>query len=56
MMQFRKRGMTLNSLDYKKVDFVNATCTIEFDEDDVQASKILKNLMRTVDISEIEIL
>ncbi len=56
MMQFRKRGMTLNSLDYKKVDFVNATCTIEFDEEEVQASKILKNLMRTIDISEIEIL
>lgn len=55
MMQFRKRGLTINSLEYKKVDFTSATCTIEFEEVADQADKIYKNMLRSVDINGIEI-
>jgi acetolactate synthase regulatory subunit len=55
MMQFRKRGLMINSLEYKKVDFTSATCKIEFEEVADQADKIYKNMLRSVDINGIEI-
>ncbi|MFN8439070.1 MAG: hypothetical protein U0V72_15780 [Cytophagales bacterium] len=54
MMQFRKRGLSINSLEYKKLDMLSATCKIEFDEVEEQAEKIYKNMLRSVDINEIE--
>ncbi|HTF80230.1 MAG TPA: hypothetical protein VL947_00840 [Cytophagales bacterium] len=55
MMQFRKRGLMLNCLEYRKIDFTSATCKIEFDEEADQADKIYKNMLRSVDINTIEI-
>ncbi len=54
MMQFRKRGLTVNSFEYKKVDLTTATCKVEFDEVAEQADKIYKNMLRSVDINTIE--
>lgn len=56
MMVFRKRGLTLDSVIYQKVDENNASCKLVFEEDDVNANRIYKNLIRLVDINEIEIL
>lgn len=56
MMQFRKRGLTVNSLDYKKVDMTTATCKVDFDEEASQSDKIYNNMLRSVDINSIDIL
>lgn len=55
MMQFRKRGLTINSMEYHKIDIATATCKIEFDEEADQADKIYKNMIRSVDINGIDI-
>jgi hypothetical protein len=54
MMAFRKRGLTVESVFYQKVDEQNASCKLVFMEDDIQAGRIYKNLIRLVDIYEIE--
>ena len=54
MMAFRKRGLTVESVFYQKVDEKNASCKLVFMEDDIQAGRIYKNLIRLVDIYEIE--
>jgi len=56
MMVFRKRGLTVESVFYQKVDNDNASCKVVFEEDEVNANRIYKNLIRLVDINEIEIL
>lgn len=55
-MVFRKRGLTVESVFYQKVDNDNASCKVVFEEDEVNANRIYKNLIRLVDINEIEIL
>jgi acetolactate synthase regulatory subunit len=52
---FRKRGMTLDSVIYKRDSDFLATCAIEFEEDKENSGRILKNLMRTYDIQDIEV-
>ena len=54
MMAFRKRRLTVESVFYQKVDEKNASCKLVFMEDDIQAGRIYKNLIRLVDIYEIE--
>lgn len=56
MAPFRKRGMALESVEYKRESDFVAFCLIEFDEDPENSTRIFKNLLRTVDIHEIEIL
>lgn len=53
MMSFRKRGLTLESVLYQRVDNDNATCKIVFEEDEIQAKRIYNNLIRLVDVYEI---
>ncbi|HYG41194.1 MAG TPA: hypothetical protein VD908_21375 [Cytophagales bacterium] len=56
MVPFRKRGMALESVEYKRQSDFIAFCLVEFDEEPENASRILKNLQRTVDVQDIEIL
>ncbi|MEY3416689.1 MAG: hypothetical protein RL711_327 [Bacteroidota bacterium] len=55
MMSFRKRGLTVESVFYQRVDDNNATCKVVFDEDETQAKRIYNNLIRLVDVHEISI-
>jgi acetolactate synthase regulatory subunit len=52
---FRKRGMALESVNYKRDSDFLATCIIEFEEDKENSGRILKNLMRTYDVLDIEV-
>ena len=52
---FRKRGMALESVNYKRDSDFLATCLIEFEEDKENSGRILKNLMRTYDVQDIEV-
>jgi acetolactate synthase regulatory subunit len=54
MMHFRKRGMTVESVNYKNDGNAKASCLVEFLELKDNADKIYLNLMRTVDIESIE--
>lgn len=56
MSPFRKRGMALESVEYKRESDFIAVCLVEFDEDAENSTRIYKNLLRIVDIQEIEIL
>ena len=55
MMVFRKRGLTVESAHYRKVDSENATCEVVFEEDSLKANSIYKNLIRLEDIFSVEI-
>ena len=50
---FRKRGLLLNSLEYKASGDM-AVCNIEFELDDAGCQKLHSNLMRIFDVAEIE--
>lgn len=56
MMAFRKRGMTVNTLKYQKEVDGMASCFVEFELDEENANRIYNNMLRIVDIIEIEIL
>lgn len=53
---FRKRGMSLESVEYKRESDFIAFCIVEFDEDAENSSRIFKNLLRVVDILSMEVL
>jgi len=53
---FRKRGLMLDSVTYKKSDDDLATCYIEFFEDEFNSNRIMKNLIRIIDILDVEII
>ncbi|MFQ3576433.1 MAG: hypothetical protein SNJ77_08360 [Cytophagales bacterium] len=52
-MHFRKRGMAVDALQYNKESDSIAFCKIEFTEEPDGARKLFNNLLRTVDILEI---
>jgi acetolactate synthase II small subunit len=56
MMAFRKRGMTVNTFRYQKESETTASSFVEFDLDEENATRVYNNLIRIVDILEIEIL
>ena len=53
VMNFRKRSMSLNSFNYKKLDDNKAICEIEFDDTLESATKIYNNMLRIYDIEEV---
>ena len=53
MLSFRKRGLTVDSLHYRKVADNLAECKVEFEEDPENAERIRKNILRLVDIIEV---
>ena len=53
---FRKRGMSLESVTYKRESDFVAICALEFDEDKENSERIYKNLLRIVDVNSVEIL
>ena len=54
MMNFRKRGMSLNSFQYNKTDEFKAVCILEFEESQLGASQIFSNIQRIYDIIEVK--
>ncbi|MFN0047508.1 MAG: hypothetical protein ACKVOU_00125 [Cytophagales bacterium] len=54
MMNFRKRGMTLNSLEYKRIDENKAVCIIEFEDSPAGSSRIFSNMQRIYDIVDMK--
>ena len=52
VMNFRKRGMSLNALQYKKLDEFKAVCTIEFEDTPASATRIFSNMQRLYDVIE----
>ena len=54
MLSFRKRGMTVDMLHYKKVSEELAECEVEFEDSAENAERIRKNILRLVDINEVE--
>jgi len=56
MLSFRKRGLMVDTLHYKKLDDSFAECEVEFTEEAESAGRIYKNVIRLVDILEIEVL
>ena len=54
LMHFRKRGMAVDSLQYSKENDSLAFCKIEFTEEQEGARKLFNNLLRTVDIIDIQ--
>lgn len=56
MLSFRKRGLMVDELHYKKLSEEEATCEVEFMEEAENAGRIYKNIIRLVDIVEIEVL
>ncbi len=56
MLSFRKRGLMVDELHYKKLSEELASCEVEFQEEPENANRIYKNIVRLVDILEIEVL
>ncbi len=56
VMSFRKRGLMVDSLNYKKTEAGHAICDIEFVELPENAERIRNNALRLEDVLEIEVL
>ncbi|WMJ74957.1 hypothetical protein RCC89_17565 [Cytophagaceae bacterium ABcell3] len=50
LLPIRKRGLTLNSFTYKKVDDKKAECTFEVEIEPTETERIHLNLLRIYDI------
>ncbi|MBC7390892.1 MAG: hypothetical protein H7329_16915 [Opitutaceae bacterium] len=53
MLSFRKRGMMVDMLHYKKISEESAECEVEFEDTPESAERIRKNILRLVDINEV---
>ena len=53
VLNFRKRYMTLNSLEYRKINELEAICLIEFEETASGSSRIYSNMLRLEDVNDI---
>jgi acetolactate synthase regulatory subunit len=53
LLPIRKRGMMVNSLNYKVQDAGSAICLIEVDVDPAESERIHKNMLRIQDIHSI---
>lgn len=54
MINFRKRGLLVNTLVYEKIDEFTAKCVIEFEETPLNSSRIFSNMQRIYDIQSIK--
>ena len=53
VMPIRKRGIGIKSMEYKQVDDLGE-CKVEFESEELDATRIYKNMIRVTDILEIE--
>jgi acetolactate synthase regulatory subunit len=53
LLPIRKRGLSVNSLNYQKKDESTAVCTIEFEIDDTELERVYKNMTRLYDVQAI---
>lgn len=53
LMPIRKRGLSISKMSYEQ-EGKFGNCTLEFIVDENDATRIYKNLMRIVDILEVE--
>lgn len=56
MMNFRKRGMVVNKLEYRKVSEELAECIVEFEDTPLSSHRIYQNIQRIYDIIDVTIL
>lgn len=56
VMSFRKRGLMVDSFNYKKLADGFSVCELEFEEEPESAERIRNNALRLEDILEIEVL
>lgn len=56
MLSFRKRGLMVDGLNYRKLTTDTSTCEVEFEEELENAERIRKNVLRLEDILEVEVL
>lgn len=54
VMNFRKRGLMLNKLNYEKIDEFKAICTIEFEETPAASNRIFANVQRIYDVIDVK--
>jgi len=54
VMPIRKRGIGVKSMSYKQIDDKGGECQIEFESEEMDATRIYKNMIRVTDILEIE--
>lgn len=54
VMNFRKRGMMLNSMQYNRINEFKAICTIEFEDTPAGSSRIYSNMQRIYDVVDIK--
>ena len=53
LLPIRKRGLSVNSLNYKKEDQNMATCIVEFEIEPTEIERIYKNMLRIQDIQTV---
>jgi len=53
LLPIRKRGISVNSLNYQQKDQSTAVCTIEFEVDASDVDRVYKNMLRIQDILEV---
>jgi acetolactate synthase regulatory subunit len=53
LMPIRKRGLSVNSLEYKR-EGDKGFCVLELEVEEDDATRIYKNMMRITDILEVE--
>ncbi len=53
LLPIRKRGLSVNSLNYQKKDNDNAVCTIEFEIEAAEIERVYKNMIRIYDIQNV---
>ena len=53
VMPIRKRGIGIKCMEYKQVDDLGE-CQVEFESEELDATRIYKNMIRVTDILEIE--
>ncbi|TAG54672.1 MAG: hypothetical protein EAZ27_08550 [Cytophagales bacterium] len=54
VMNFRKRGMILDSLNYRKLNELKSECIITFEDTVLSSNRIYSNMLRIYDIVSVE--
>lgn len=54
VMNFRKRGLILEKLNYERTDEFKSKCVIEFEETPAGANRIFANVQRIHDVVDVK--
>ncbi len=56
MMNFRKRGQMVDTLNYQKISETDSECKVSFTDEPEKATGIYKNLHRIEDVVSVHVL